>query len=641
MRVISRPAAGDMIRRLLLAWLLTGAIQYTCLPASKRVLSGFSALTGQSFPLLLVGTAASFALLTLAGLRWRTAHWERAALPVCFGWQLALGLRASWSVPLLCAGLVVLALLLVYAAYGARTDAESLTAAPACTGRRAGLIIVIIAAAVFLVAVLALTVFRVLSYAAPTYDFGIFSQMFHSMRTTGLPVTTCERDRVLSHFAVHVSPIYYLFLPFYALFPSPVTLEVLQALLLASAVIPLWRIARRHGLSGVTAGLLCALLLLWPAYAGGTSYDVHENKFLTPLLLWLFDFLDRRCVWGVALFSVLTCMVKEDAPVYVAVIALWVVLRALTRTGAERRWGLLTGGAMLVGAVGYFLGVTAWLAADGDGVMSYRYSNFLYDGSDSLFTVIKAVLLSPVRTLRECFEGEKIAFFFLTMGPLLFLPLCTRRYERLVLLINASSYTEDGMAELVRSVYTSYPLSLPKKPNVSVNLYTGTGMQRLYEITLDYGVDEEEQESFLNSVGKLGSLFDAQTRRLDEPHRALAACEYLVANCHYDARGYDSAYSALSYGYAGSEGIALAYTELCRQLGIDCTVVYGQLDWADHCWNVIKLDGDYYHVDVTACIDGGIEAGFLKNDEAMWGSYRWNASDLKPCNGSLSYNDLR
>ena len=50
---------------------------------------------------------------------------------------------------------------------------------------------------------------------------------------TGLPVTTCERDRVLSHFAVHVSPIYYLFLPFYALFPSPVTLEVLQALLLA------------------------------------------------------------------------------------------------------------------------------------------------------------------------------------------------------------------------------------------------------------------------------------------------------------------------------------------------------------------------------------------------------------------------
>lgn len=62
---------------------------------------------------------------------------------------------------------------------------------------------------------------------------------------------------------------------------------------------------------------------------------------------------------------------------------------------------------MLVGAVGYFLGVTAWLAADGDGVMSYRYSNFLYDGSDSLFTVIKAVLLSPVRTLPGVLRGRE------------------------------------------------------------------------------------------------------------------------------------------------------------------------------------------------------------------------------------------
>ena len=139
-------------------------------------------------------------------------------------------------------------------------------------------------------------------------------------------------------------------------------------------------------------------------------------------------------MWGVALFSVLTCMVKEDAPVYVAVV------RCGGPAGSDLAPGRSGAGACLravmpVGAVGYFLGVTAWLAADGDGVMSYRYSNFLYDGSDSLFTVIKAVLLSPVRTLWECFEGEKIAFFFLTMGPLLFLPLCTRRYERLVLLI--------------------------------------------------------------------------------------------------------------------------------------------------------------------------------------------------------------
>jgi uncharacterized membrane protein len=45
---------------------------------------------------------------------------------------------------------------------------------------------------------------RYFAYNSPCYDFGIFAQMFHSMRTTGVPVTTCEREEAMSHFAVHV-----------------------------------------------------------------------------------------------------------------------------------------------------------------------------------------------------------------------------------------------------------------------------------------------------------------------------------------------------------------------------------------------------------------------------------------------------
>lgn len=213
---------------------------------------------------------------------------------------------------------------------------------------------------------------------------------------------------------------------------------------------------------------------------------------------------------------------------------------------------------------------------------------------------------------------------------------------RVVLLINACTYTEDDMAELVRTVYTSYPLSLPKKPDVKVDLYTGSGMQRLYEITLDYGVEQDEMASFTSNVHKLDSIFNTAARRQDEPHRALLACEYLVENTRYEPQiGYDSAYSALRYGYAGSEGIALAFFELCRQLGVECSVVHGQLNWEDHYWNVVSLNGDYYHVDVTACIERGMSAGFLKNDEQMWGDYRWNAAALAPCTGSLSYDSLK
>ena len=58
------------------------------------------------------------------------------------------------------------------------------------------------------------------------------------------PLTTVERDGLLSHFAVHLSPIFYALLPFYKLVPRPETLLVLQALLVISGLIPLCLLAR-------------------------------------------------------------------------------------------------------------------------------------------------------------------------------------------------------------------------------------------------------------------------------------------------------------------------------------------------------------------------------------------------------------
>lgn len=65
---------------------------------------------------------------------------------------------------------------------------------------------------------------RYLSYGSPNFDMGLFSQMFYYMKTTGTMNTTSERDYLLSHMCVHISPVFYLILPVYMLFSSPVTL---------------------------------------------------------------------------------------------------------------------------------------------------------------------------------------------------------------------------------------------------------------------------------------------------------------------------------------------------------------------------------------------------------------------------------
>ncbi|MBR6921026.1 MAG: DUF2079 domain-containing protein, partial [Clostridia bacterium] len=208
-----------------------------------------------------------------------------------------------------------------------------------------------------------MTVGRYLTFATPNYDFGIFSQMFFYMKKTLLPLATSERDMLLSHFSVHISPIFYLFLPFYAVFPSPVTLMVCQAVMLASGVIPVVMISKKLGLSNKAAAAFALIYELYPALAGGCFYDLHENKFLAPLLLWLFYFIVKDKWYGIAIFSLLVMFVKEDAPVYVAFAGVFVLVTA-------KKKGRLKGLFMLIGSVVYFIAAALLLNTYGGGVMS-------------------------------------------------------------------------------------------------------------------------------------------------------------------------------------------------------------------------------------------------------------------------------
>ena len=433
-----------LLRRALIAWLGAATLEYLLLPASQRGLSGYDALLAAS-PLraLLVG-AALFLFLCLGSLalgrspapkgsarQALAARISRQAPALLFTAMAAAAARSSFSWGLVCGCLAVILLLIVYALFGWDGSPERV---PLEGKPEKGWAWLTAAAALGVFAVLSLWgIARVRALATPTYDFGIFAQMFEGMRRTGAPVTTLERGWEMSHFKVHISPIYYLLLPFYCLVPRPETLQVLQAAVMCSAAIPLWKLGRLHGLSGGRRFLLCCLLLLAPAFSGGAAFDLHENCFLTPLLLWLLWGLDAGSRPVTILAALLTLCVKEDAAVYVAVVGLYVLLRALLHPA--RRGQLRSGLLLMAMAMNWFVLATLWLSRYGDGVMVSRYRNLIYDGSGSLLTVVRAVLLCPLKALNECLEPEKLPYLGLTLGAMLGLPLWTRRYERYVLLI--------------------------------------------------------------------------------------------------------------------------------------------------------------------------------------------------------------
>ena len=124
------------------------------------------------------------------------------------------------------------------------------------------------------------TVLRYKSYLNSTFDFGIFTQMYENMRQTGSVATTLERNRLLSHFGVHFSPIYYIALPIYFIFPSPVTVQLIQALMIALPVIPIVLIAREYRLSNWMTVGFTLLYALYPAHQAGQCMICMRTVFL-------------------------------------------------------------------------------------------------------------------------------------------------------------------------------------------------------------------------------------------------------------------------------------------------------------------------------------------------------------------------
>lgn len=129
-----------------------------------------------------------------------------------------------------------------------------------------------------------------------------------------------------------------------------------------------------------------------------------------------------------------------------------------------------------------------------------------------------------------------------------------------------------------------------------------------------------------------------------EWEKALAAHDYLMTACSYNweiatgtgtpGRQVYSAYGALVDGDAVCQGYALAYKLILNQMGIGCITVSSS--GMKHMWNLVQLDGVWYHVDVTwddptpNVEGGGRHACFLRSDAgiAEQGHSGWDSQGI-------------
>lgn len=279
---------------------------------------------------------------------------------------------------------------------------------------------------------------RTVSYCAPGFDMGIFTQMYDNMVDPKFgfqPITTCERGSELSHFAVHFSPILYLLMPF-CLFIEPIWVLVFaQILLVLSGVFPIFLICRHVKLSNLKTTVMSLLYLLYPAMSSGSFYDFHENAFLAPLILWTLYFSHKKKWYSTVLmffFALLVLMVKEDAAIYVAFISLYLIF-------GQRKY--IRGASMFIMTVAYFFFAIFMISqfqqdmifgAEGN-MLSSRYANII--GEDGGFlSLVKVLILNPALYAVESLTADKLTYALNMLLPLAFLPLITRKPSRWLLL---------------------------------------------------------------------------------------------------------------------------------------------------------------------------------------------------------------
>ncbi len=129
------------------------------------------------------------------------------------------------------------------------------------------------------------------------------------------------------------------------------------------------------------------------------------------------------------------------------------------------------------------------------------------------------------------------------------------------------------------------------------------------------------------------------TPGMDDYQTAKALHDWLVLNCKYDMRLYSgnmpdisyTAYGPLKYGTSVCAGYAKAYLALLESAGMEAEYVTGDTDRGGHAWNIVKVDGEWYHVDVTWDDPTPDRAGyirynyFLRSDKALDRHFDWTA----------------
>lgn len=127
-------------------------------------------------------------------------------------------------------------------------------------------------------------------------------------------------------------------------------------------------------------------------------------------------------------------------------------------------------------------------------------------------------------------------------------------------------------------------------------------MSQTVEIDFTYKYTPEQVNTMLRKTEiEADKILAKITSEMDEYDIVKLFHDELIINCESDTSGLysDNVYGALYDKKALCEGYSKAFSYLCTRANIENMIVTGKTGTTDHMWNMVKIEGNWYHVDVT------------------------------------------
>ncbi len=251
-------------------------------------------------------------------------------------------------------------------------------------------------------------------------------QMLYFMQHSGLPFTTLIAGAPESYFATQFAPLWYVILPVYiASKHSMLAVGTALYALMLTALIPLWRICRRHALSPWQTAAICAACALCPLVVGGGASGGALSMLSLPLILWIADAFESKHPY-LALIPLALCLcIGFEASVWTTFVCLYLALSAPVE---RKRAGLVCTAVAFIATVA----TAVYLAVKGSPVITH------------LFSGIGLQL------------DTKLLFLLLLLAPFALLPLLCKQKSALVLLFPLVLFHLVANASTFSGVFCTY-----------------------------------------------------------------------------------------------------------------------------------------------------------------------------------------